>query len=327
MSRSRTRRLSESIHGNGGTVLAKSSWFAEEMIESSYPGSCQVSHTKVDIPLSWTDSEGYYWKNFPPYVPPIPFPDRLNWGKLPTSSEFGLIQAFAELDDTLALFTRKFWSELSYGSFTWGVLPFVSDVKALLETVKNLSIPLDAAQYEDAYTTSRNIKVSPDGVHVFEGSLRVEYRLTGKLDLSFQDQASIWLDRLGFHPDIGTVWDLIPLSFAVDWLIPVGDFLDNLQRGGWVKTANFSGWSTSKYEWSGVMTDIGRPGLPHSPFKATGFRRTNYANTLVVPPYELPSSPLDNMPISSALKKAFNLAYLSRPAVNKLARGIVRSNR
>lgn len=169
-----------------------------------------------------------------------------NWNKLPSSSQFGIIQILSELDDTIALFTRKFWSQLSYGSLTWGVIPFVSDVKAVLTAVENLSRDLSKFSYEDEVRVPVALekRYSPYDLHSFVGEAVVRH--TGFGDLSFQNEASVLLDRLGFHPDLATAWDLVPLSFVVDYLIPVGDFLEGFRQGGWVKCLLFNGWRTIK---------------------------------------------------------------------------------
>lgn len=168
----------------------------------------------------------------------------VRWEKLPTSSQFSIIQFLAELDDTLMLFTRRFWRSLTYGSFTWGVLPFVNDMKAILETIRNLSVSLEVVNYEDVEKFALFVPYNGYTGYTIEGSSRLQ----GSLDLSWTGEAQIWLDRLGFHPDIGTVWDLIPLSFVVDWILPVGDFISHFYDRGWVKTVPFVGWRSVKFE-------------------------------------------------------------------------------
>lgn len=184
----------------------------------------------------------------------------LDWDNLPTSTAFGLIQFFAELDDTLAMFTRRFWSSLSYGSMTWGVLPFVSELRALLEALRHRFTDLSAFSYEDqasvsipSFTTSGY--GTTWGFKYTYGSCTV--RKTGTADMSFQDPISILLDRIGFHPDLATVWDLVPLSFVVDYLFPIGDLLDNIRPGGWVQAVYFRGWTTVKlqYQWEADNVD------------------------------------------------------------------------
>jgi hypothetical protein len=171
-------------------------------------------------------------------------PQLFRWDRLPTSSRFSILQFLAELDDTLLLFTKRFWRELNYGSFTWGVLPFVNDVKAILETISSLSTDLSQVSYEEVISSSLHEPwVSGSGGY----SVTVEQRLQGSLDLSASSGAAIWLDRLGFHPDIGTAWDLVPLSFVVDWILPVGDFLSQFYDRGWIKSAPFVGWRSVSF--------------------------------------------------------------------------------
>lgn len=166
----------------------------------------------------------------------------LNWNKLPTSSQFSIIQFFAELDETLALFRKETWSKVSYGQYTWGVAPFVADMKALLNTIERLSEDISNVSYENEYAvTGTEASLTESVVYDFT------VRHTGTVDMSdYSSEAARLLDRLGFHPDIATVWDLIPLSFVVDYILPVGRFLEQVSRRGWVHSAHFSGWTTIK---------------------------------------------------------------------------------
>jgi hypothetical protein len=52
-----------------------------------------------------------------------------------------------------------------------------------------------------------------------------------------------YYDFLGFHPSPKLIWDLVPLSFAVDWVLPIGDMIDRISpQQGWVKAVSFTGW-------------------------------------------------------------------------------------
>lgn len=46
---------------------------------------------------------------------------------------------------------------------------------------------------------------------------------------SFPGKVNALLSNLGLSPGLDTIWELIPFSFVVDWLIPVGDVLAKLQ--------------------------------------------------------------------------------------------------
>lgn len=307
MSRSRSRIPVKATHGIGNTLIASMDFHKERITESSFPGSCSVEHVKHKKLVSLIRSDGAYWYDYPMAALPIPGPDRLNWGKIPSSSQFGLIQFFAELDDTLLLFTKRFWSQLNYGSFTWGVLPFLNEVQSLVKTVDYLGRNISAFDYEDEYTRTIPVKdYIPTPGWSYSGTIQARYRLTGKADISFQHPGSILLDRLGFHPDLSTAWDLVPLSFVVDWLLPIGDYLESLRGGGWVKTAFFTGWQTVKADISAVAThtELDRP---TSDCSYTVFSRTPSSIPLFVPqtPDKVPDLKLPNF------RQLFNMIYLA----------------
>lgn len=176
----------------------------------------------------------------------------IDWEKLPTSNKFGIIQFFAELDDTLLMFTKKFWKQLSYGAFTWGVLPFVSEVQALLEQIENLKngFPKDC-YYEDSRSYDDSVEWISDGFSTRHVDCTQTYRLTGTVYYPSLSELGIpaLYDIIGFQPSLSTAWDLVPLSFVVDWVIPIGSFLDSLKTShGWIQYLYFGGYSTRKVE-------------------------------------------------------------------------------
>jgi hypothetical protein len=175
--------------------------------------------------------------------------------RLQTTTTFSTIQFFAELDETLAMFTRRFWRELSYGSFTWGVLPFVSELKALLESIKRASTRQSTyreMRRRDKLTTA-SFSIYPISVN-FDLNWRVTAAKTGAIDTSMADEASKLLDRLGIYADLNTAWDLIPLSFVVDWILPVGKLLSAISPSGNIRSVGFLGYNSLKLEISGRVT-------------------------------------------------------------------------
>lgn len=199
------------------------------------PGNSHLAVIGSDLAVNYMIASIYGPFGYQPRL----FEERLNfldWGKLPSSSQFSVIQILAELDDTLAMFAARFWRSLSYGSWTWGVLPFISDVKALLQTIVNLGTRLSAVNFEQKHTVSLDYATS---------SLRWVGHATvyhsGVVDYDFANRALVLLDRIGLHTDLSVAWDLIPFSFVVDYILPVGDFLDSLKQGGWVKVVSFTG--------------------------------------------------------------------------------------
>lgn len=240
----------------------------------------------------------------------------LDWEKLPSSSSFGLIQIIAEIDDLIAMFTLRFIRELSYGSFTWGVVPFVSDLKALCDAVSNLLSGLDEFHYEDSFELG--IELPPYNHYMVGGAPNsitsqaiIRTTTVGDADLTTQNPAQRALDWLGFHPDLATAWDLIPFSFVVDYLFPIGDFLESLRNGGWVQALSVTGWRTYKISVN-LLDNVyygPRTGERHrislSPYKE--FTRV-YGPMVLVRPEEVPRYPGLKLPSPIQM---FNMLYLS----------------
>jgi hypothetical protein len=260
MPRSRKKDFTDCVLtiGSSPPVIA---WTAanEHFNESSAKGPCACFHRKgtpSDVFFTMSGNKHTYAGHHA-----VPLNDyvlqkcsdsiySLNWGKLPTSTSTGLIQLIAEFDDTLATFTRKFWQSLSYGSFTWGVMPLVSDLMGIASALRNINAKLDSFDYADSIKVdlSQPKPTSGGGWYVSSGTANVSKR--GKGDISFQHPGAQILDRLGFHPRLSTAWDLVPLSFLVDYIIPIGDFLSSYEQAGWIGAVYMRGWLTIKSEYT-----------------------------------------------------------------------------
>lgn len=162
-----------------------------------------------------------------------------------------LFTALADLDGTIAMFGRKFIRDLAspkgIGAVQWGILPFVGEVKSLYDTLGDLfnnGIADSLSKYSGQHI-SRSFPLNHSGSNwTFAGTSRLNG--TAQVDPSslpeLGDYLPIMLDELGVHPDLKTLWDVIPLSFAVDYVIPVGDYLESLHPRGWFNpTINFKG--------------------------------------------------------------------------------------
>lgn len=242
----------ESDHINRNTVY-------EYMREDGVKGGHRVRHFKSK-PLSYAYAYGRdFWDHTQPttfYTREMPtdwrllnrvvaaVPPVLPWDKLPSSSRFSLIQFFAELDETLLLFTKKFLKNISYGSFTWGVMPFISDIQAVLETIENLSVDLNDFPFEATSSIEVNLdRLSDDAP---DCRLTGSHHIVGRASVPTGAELRILLDRLAFHPDLATAWDLIPLSFVIDYFLPIGDQLQSLVNRGWINQVDFTGWRSLK---------------------------------------------------------------------------------
>lgn len=179
-----------------------------------------------------------------------PYLFRLKHKKLATSNQADLLTAFAELDDSIAMLGKKFASSISYGGIKWGWMPLISDIMAANDaanSVKN-SI-LDGNTRTNKYNTGNGfIKKSQWFKYNYHGGL-FECRHVWDVQVKFKGQVSYendvlaFYDYMGFHPSPKVIWDLVPFSFAIDYILPIGDMLKQLSPSkGWVKSANFTGW-------------------------------------------------------------------------------------
>jgi len=267
MSRTRSRSGFNAYSGfDTGWATTLLPFVYETFYEASYPGSTACHHQKINggSSLRWQNvnfAPGRTWTLdgylIPGYVGCSDHiteinneiqkhASRLNWRSLDSSSRASLIQTLAEFDETLLLFTKRFWAQLNYGAFTWGIVPFVSDVRnwaqATIRAFRSLSND-SKYHYRDKFSQSVKTDWVP-GVAGFDSRATCDYTLrrSGRYTLTSIASQLQWLDRLGIHPDIATIYDLVPFSFAVDYFLPIGEFLTNTFQRGWVNEISFSGW-------------------------------------------------------------------------------------
>jgi hypothetical protein len=185
-------------------------------------------------------------------------------------------------------------------------MPFVSELVSLSKAVQNLALDISSFHYEDTMTVPIKWETTV-GVNSFSYVGQATVHKTGIGDLGFQHPGSLALDWLGFHPDLATAWDLVPLSFVVDYLLPIGDFLESFRQGGWVKVMLFEGWITVFYDLSYTHT-VDHPDYEtatSSASEATIFQRFQSNDVLVVQPdHALPSFE------TPSFREMFNMLYL-----------------
>jgi hypothetical protein len=270
--------------------------------------SCPASNT---FPTDFFDlRESFFWKSMKDVA---------------DNNDFEIIPFIADIDGTIAMFSKKFLRDISYGAFTWGVLPFLSDLRALAQSLMDLYTGLK--NYPRCTRVRRRVSYSKAFAYEDTFALGVDYPIqqieaqisvNGVItfyppDLSKPlNRLRLLLDEIGFHPDLKTAWDVIPLSFVLDYFIPIGDLLESLHPRGWGSYHyDFSGYLTAKGRYTTAWTSqiFGQPRSLYVPstweFYEREFRSTALSNNEGVS-FETPS-----------LKELFNTTYLTglfRPA-------------
>lgn len=107
--------------------------------------------------------------------------------------------------------------------FRYGVMPLVYSAQDAFDLVQKAT---------ETYKTSRKtVNVMSAGtptrdmsqMHIFEsGSMSVTHRITGKA--RYSSSGGRVISQIGFNPFL-TAWELVPLSFVVDWFVNIGDYI------------------------------------------------------------------------------------------------------
>lgn len=109
-----------------------------------------------------------------------------------------------------------------YLGIKYGILPTIDDVQHIAGAVKRISPFLDLNGFETyRSSSSASSLVNSDTTVTSEQHLKlaVKNEDSGLLALAKG------LERIGMFPSLENIWDLIPYSFVIDWLVNVGDFL------------------------------------------------------------------------------------------------------
>lgn len=129
------------------------------------------------------------------------------------------------------LFDKKSMSN-DYLAYQFGLKPLILDLIQLAETLKSLgstgeSVIIRASgKSQDTWTNA-----NPLG-NTYPRDNRQHYTISRKvsyaLEYSVSDRTTYVLSKLGLTNLPLVAWEVIPFSFVVDWLLPIGSFLESL---------------------------------------------------------------------------------------------------
>lgn len=167
------------------------------------------------------------------------------------NNSFEILPFVYELDETIAMFCLDFFKNFSYGAYNWGLNPLIADLKGLFATLTDLFGGIDLEKELNNFTkfpqswnihppypiSLPNYGVSGVSVGLLAGDFEVitwggiscEIPQIDPLLLS----AQIFLEEIGFHPDLLTIWSLTPLSFVLDYFLPIADLIERIHPRSW----------------------------------------------------------------------------------------------
>lgn len=106
---------------------------------------------------------------------------------------------------------------------TFGILPTISDIQ---EIVDMFTRKIKLRRSDDRYRIGR----AGSSRELTDNDLTLSVKQHMKLMVSSDDEELTNLcarfSDLGVFPSLENLWDLVPFSFVVDWLVDVGDFLE-----------------------------------------------------------------------------------------------------
>jgi hypothetical protein len=124
-----------------------------------------------------------------------------------------------------------------------------------------------------------------------QAGYRIKVGLTGRLD----DQYSRNMNRIGFINPAGLAWDLIPFSFVVDWVYPIGDVLHALSASAGLR---FVGGYSSQVAWRHATFQHTGPsaGSPPASGRIYGFAHKRRVYESFPTPFPYFKSPFTGLP-------------------------------
>jgi hypothetical protein len=145
-------------------------------------------------------------------------------------------------------------------STTLGLLPFVSDLKAIEQRLNGWTKQLD--RLHGALTRGiRQVFTDPQSFsHTYSPSPGIQVKVVGTAKtvwgIRFKGQISNDLrgpiKRFNFELSLATLWEFIPFSFVIDWLVPIGAALD---RGTGLDNIQLvQSWYSRKIEYTAQVT-------------------------------------------------------------------------
>jgi len=185
------------------------------------------------------------------------------------------------------------WLELRYG---W--MPLIQDLHGAVEELQSsLQRPIFRKISLTVNADDRsNFTIYVDIPRRTPVVVKAEARVTAKV-IAYCKQESLAACRLGLTNPLALAWELVPYSFVIDWIFPIGNWLNSLDAG--VGLIEIYGTVSFRHKFYGEASFGGQYNT-----------RESYAR---VPFYGLPDAPLPNYSPSIGVTRVANaLALLSQ---------------
>jgi hypothetical protein len=149
------------------------------------------------------------------------------------------------------------WLELQYG---WK--PLLNDVYGAASALEQRQkgdwrVTAKATRSEDHRTTK-----SFGGYGASTCGAEASVSVFARLDALPSNEAIISLSSLGVTNPLSVAWELVPFSFVVDWMLPIGSFLNSLDAGLGYSSISYSSSLLIKAKWEDKGRNTAHPSKP-----------------------------------------------------------------
>lgn len=115
----------------------------------------------------------------------------------------------------------KTWAN-NYLTVKYGILPTISDVNSIIASIEKIRAEMKNLRPYNTYSAG-NVSTLRTGLNSVRREQHVKLAIAnGEGGLSALCRG---FERIGVFPNLKSIWDLLPYSFCVDWLVDVGDYL------------------------------------------------------------------------------------------------------
>lgn len=120
----------------------------------------------------------------------------------------------------------------AYLTFVYGIQPLMNDAYATATLISDgLGKPpvgrVEVEVLDDSYRLPDPFGTAPQ-IRTFGGSVKRGVKIGHTFKVSNQEWFDLW--RYGVTNPLATAWELVTLSFVIDWFTGLGNFLEGLQR-------------------------------------------------------------------------------------------------
>lgn len=182
-------------------------------------------------------------------------------------------------------------------AYRYAIMTTLSDVRAIMTSLDDAlarAAALYTGEWQRAYATE----------HETVGSVSItrtlKILLASDIDNAIQ-QLWLMLHPLGLQINFATIWDIIPLSFVIDWFVSIGDYLETIDKQLMFNETHFNfgsctssvkavttvetayGYITYTSYVRQVLTEIPQIGhISHDPSDRTKIKRTIDGAALII---------------------------------------------